>query len=375
MSVTIMPAFDVARRSGSPEWLTTALAGTLAAVWGCSTSASGSGWQGQKAYGAKMAKQGYWREALFRFEKAAKESPDDAEIQNNLAVAYEANGETVKALAAYRRAIELARTTRASAATTRASPSTTPRRRGCLSRRGPHADPHPDAGPRADAEPRAMKTRRAVAAPRRARRGRPAPRRLVGGAAEAPDPPEARRDRAGADLDCALHRGVSDVRQEGRRPDPGLRPRPRIPPLPRKAHRAADEDDARDDARGREAPVDRPEGAGRGDGVLASLGARTGADLLLAGVVDFRVEDKSGYRTEEYMSPIDRRTYYRQVFVESTGFTFEVTVLAFDGRTGRKLFRRPSRTTRRSRRAADEMVGLFENLFAGWRASCSASSS
>jgi tetratricopeptide (TPR) repeat protein len=103
-----MPASDVARRSGSLVWLTTALAGTLAAAWGCSSSASDPGWKGQKAYGAKMAKQGYWREALFRFEKAAKEQPDDAEIQNDLAVAYEANGETVKALAAYRRAIELA---------------------------------------------------------------------------------------------------------------------------------------------------------------------------------------------------------------------------------------------------------------------------
>ena len=106
--MTIMPVLNVARRSGSPVWLTTALAGTLAAVWGCSSSASDPGWQGQKAYGAKMAKQGYWREALFRFEKAATEKPDDAEIQNDLAVAYEANGETVKALAAYRRAIELA---------------------------------------------------------------------------------------------------------------------------------------------------------------------------------------------------------------------------------------------------------------------------
>jgi tetratricopeptide (TPR) repeat protein len=103
-----MPASDVARRSGSLVWLTTALAGTLAAGWGCSSAASAPGWQGEKAYGAKMAKQGYWREALFRFEQAAKERPDDAEIQNDLAVAYEANGETVKALAAYRRAIELA---------------------------------------------------------------------------------------------------------------------------------------------------------------------------------------------------------------------------------------------------------------------------
>ena len=80
--------------------------------------------------------------------------------------------------------------------------------------------------------------------------------------------------------------------------------------------------------------------------------------------VDFRVEDKSGYKTEEYQSLYDGRTYYRQVFVETTGFTFEVTVLAFDGRTGAKLFQETFKDQKeKSRRAADEMVGLFENLF------------
>ncbi len=94
------------------------------------------------------------------------------------------------------------------------------------------------------------------------------------------------------------------------------------------------------------------------------LGTRVGADVLLSGIVDFRVEDKSGYKTEEYQSPLDGRTYYRQVFVETTGFTFEVTVLAFDGRTGAKLFQETFKDQKeKSRRAADEMVGLFENLF------------
>lgn len=94
------------------------------------------------------------------------------------------------------------------------------------------------------------------------------------------------------------------------------------------------------------------------------FGARVGADVLLSGIVDFRVEDKSGYKTQEYQSPIDGRTYYRQDFVESTGFTFEVTVLAFDGRTGAKLFQETFKDQKeKSRRAADEMVGLFENLF------------
>lgn len=94
------------------------------------------------------------------------------------------------------------------------------------------------------------------------------------------------------------------------------------------------------------------------------LGTRTNTDILLSGIVDFRIEDKSGYRTEEYVSRIDGRTYYRQVLVESTGFTFEVTVLAFDAKTGAKLFQETFKDVKeKPRRAADEMVGLFENLF------------
>ncbi len=94
------------------------------------------------------------------------------------------------------------------------------------------------------------------------------------------------------------------------------------------------------------------------------LGARTGADILVSGVVDFRVENKSGYRTEEYKSPVDNRIYTRQVLVESTGFTFDVSVLALDGRTGAQLFLENFHDQKeKPKRAADEMAGLFENLF------------
>jgi tetratricopeptide (TPR) repeat protein len=55
-----------------------------------------------------MARKGFWREALFRYQKAATEKPNDAQIQNNLAVAYESTGDTTRALAAYKRALELA---------------------------------------------------------------------------------------------------------------------------------------------------------------------------------------------------------------------------------------------------------------------------
>lgn len=95
-----------------------------------------------------------------------------------------------------------------------------------------------------------------------------------------------------------------------------------------------------------------------------NVGTRTGADIILGGVVDFKVENKSGYRAEEYRSPIDGRIYYRQVLVESTGFTFDVTVLAMDGRAGARLFQENFRDTKeKSRRSADELLGLFENLF------------
>jgi tetratricopeptide (TPR) repeat protein len=75
---------------------------------GCaSTPGDAAGAADQKSYGAKMAQKGFWREALFRFERASKLAPEDPEILNNLAVASEAVGETARALAAYKRALEL----------------------------------------------------------------------------------------------------------------------------------------------------------------------------------------------------------------------------------------------------------------------------
>lgn len=88
--------------------LLAALAGVLGACPGCASKPIDTSPGAEKGYGAQMAKQGFWHEALFRFKKASAEKPDDAEIQNNLAVAYEAVGETARALAAYRRALELA---------------------------------------------------------------------------------------------------------------------------------------------------------------------------------------------------------------------------------------------------------------------------
>jgi Flp pilus assembly protein TadD len=85
--------------------LVAALAACTAA---CSSGKTDAAFRRENAYGSEMARKGFWREALFRYEKAAALKPDDAQIQNNLAVAYESIGDSARALASYKRALTLA---------------------------------------------------------------------------------------------------------------------------------------------------------------------------------------------------------------------------------------------------------------------------
>ena len=94
-----------------------------------------------------------------------------------------------------------------------------------------------------------------------------------------------------------------------------------------------------------------------------SLGSKTGADFIVTGIVDFDINDKSGYRTEEYVSPADGRTFYRQVLVESTGFVFDIDIAVFNADTGEKVVEENFRDFKEfDQRNYDEILGLFENL-------------
>ncbi|HEX9984759.1 MAG TPA: hypothetical protein VGF69_15970 [Thermoanaerobaculia bacterium] len=93
------------------------------------------------------------------------------------------------------------------------------------------------------------------------------------------------------------------------------------------------------------------------------LASRTGADYVVTGVIDFDVNDKSGYRTEEYTSPADGRTFYRQVLVETTGFVFDIDIAVFNGDTGEMVLEENFRDFKEfDQRNYDEILGLFENL-------------
>lgn len=59
-------------------------------------------------FAGEMARQGLWREAMFRWERLLRDEPNNPYLLNNVAVAKEALGDRAGAKAAYERAAGLA---------------------------------------------------------------------------------------------------------------------------------------------------------------------------------------------------------------------------------------------------------------------------
>ncbi len=74
---------------------------------GCFSSRHSSPEATQENFGVNMARMNLWREALFRFKRAVQLKPQNATAHNNLAVAYEANGDFDSAAKEYREAMRL----------------------------------------------------------------------------------------------------------------------------------------------------------------------------------------------------------------------------------------------------------------------------
>lgn len=81
---------------------------SAATLAGCSGPAVEHGAGDQLQFGVRMAQQGLWSEALFRFEKARQMDPGNPRVLNNIAVALEAAGRYDEALEAYREALRVA---------------------------------------------------------------------------------------------------------------------------------------------------------------------------------------------------------------------------------------------------------------------------
>ena len=61
----------------------------------------------QVEFGISVAQRGLWREAIYRWQRAAQIDPSYAAAYNNLAVAYEHEGDFQKARQSYEKAVEL----------------------------------------------------------------------------------------------------------------------------------------------------------------------------------------------------------------------------------------------------------------------------
>ena len=61
----------------------------------------------QVNFGIDVAGRGLWREAIYRWERAVQIDPNYAAAYNDLAIAYEHEGQLDKARKAYEKAIEL----------------------------------------------------------------------------------------------------------------------------------------------------------------------------------------------------------------------------------------------------------------------------
>jgi len=76
---------------------------------GCAHRSDLTSHEVQDNFGVRMAKMNLWREAMFRFRRAVEINPADAMAHNNLAVAYEANGDFDNARKEYLEALKLDR--------------------------------------------------------------------------------------------------------------------------------------------------------------------------------------------------------------------------------------------------------------------------
>jgi type IV pilus assembly protein PilF len=85
--------------------LVAALLGSVAATPAYADARSDA--KSQVEFGINVAQRGLWREAIYRWEKAVELDPTYAAAYNDLAIAYEHEGQLEKARKAYEKALEI----------------------------------------------------------------------------------------------------------------------------------------------------------------------------------------------------------------------------------------------------------------------------
>ncbi len=94
------------------------------------------------------------------------------------------------------------------------------------------------------------------------------------------------------------------------------------------------------------------------------IGQESGADYIVTAAIDVDIRDRAGYETEEYVSPQDGKTYFRQVLTEETGFEYDILVTIFNGQTGEVVHSEQiSDFQEQSERKLEIYTDMFDDLY------------
>jgi hypothetical protein len=111
-------------------------------------------------------------------------------------------------------------------------------------------------------------------------------------------------------------------------------------------------------------PTDNPQALVQRRDFWLELGRETGAQLAVTVSIDVKVLDREGYTTEEYVSPQDGKTYFRQVLVEETGFSYDLLLTVMSCETGEVVHSEQITDFKpRSDRKLQEFQDMFDELY------------
>lgn len=99
-------------------------------------------------------------------------------------------------------------------------------------------------------------------------------------------------------------------------------------------------------------------------GFWQAIKEETGADLIVAASIDVKILDRAGYTTEEYVSPQDGKTYFRQVLVEETGFSYDILLVVVNGADGTVVHEEQITDFKpQNERKLEEYTDMFTDLY------------
>ncbi len=258
-------------------------------------------------FAARMAKDGNWGEARYRWQKASAADPDNPFILNNIAVALEATGKQDEAQEYYARAISL------SGGDTVIRENA--RRFQYLME---HLNVDDDTSQPAEPTPVANNSKKPPKSPKdfnvviRV----PLPPKLdISGMNNILVASLLTEDNELSDINREIVRYLrGELRRETSLAVLDVVPPPAI-------------------------PEQRLEDLIENTEFWKHLGREHGADLILSGRIEFDRDDVSGFQNVDFVSNVTGQKVRRTEFVEMEEFRYDMTVLFIDGKTGELLFR------------------------------------